>query len=196
MSAQPEPMTVTVQVVTDPRFADEVAAVAAATFPLACPPHSAPANIDAFIRDNLAPADFAEYIDAPESDVLLARTDDDIPVGYALVHHREPTDADVAAVITDRPSSEVSKIYVLPDHHARGRTQSPSRLLMETAIERARARGAASIWLGVNQENARAQRFYAKMGFTRAGVKTFDLNGSVEHDYVLSRPVLSRPLDV
>ncbi len=67
---------------------------------------------------------------------------------------------------------------------------------METAIERARARGAASIWLGVNQENARAQRFYAKMGFTRAGVKTFDLNGSVEHDYVLSRPVLSRPLDV
>ncbi len=103
MSAQPEPMTVTVQVVTDPRFADEVAAVAAATFPLACPPHSAPANIDAFIRDNLAPADFAEYIDAPESDVLLARTDDDIPVATPLCIIANPL------MPTSPPSSPIDR---------------------------------------------------------------------------------------
>ncbi|MGC4932758.1 GNAT family N-acetyltransferase [Gordonia sp. DT30] len=187
MSAQPEPAEVIVDLVTDPADAGLVAALAASTFPLACPPHSHPDDIAGFIRAHLSPENFAGYIAAADSDVLLARTADDTPVGYALVRHREPADPDVAALITDRPSSEVSKVYVLPDHHAKGRTDSPSRLLMGAAIARADNRGAASVWLGVNQENVRAQRFYAKMGFSRAGVKTFDLNGTIEHDYVLVR---------
>ncbi|SKZ70786.1 acetyltransferase [Mycobacteroides abscessus subsp. abscessus] len=58
---------------------------------------------------------------------------------------------------------------------------------MRAAIETARDRGSVLVWLGVNQENVRAQRFYTKMGFERAGVKTFDLNGSIEHDFILTR---------
>lgn len=179
---------VAVEVVTDQRFADDVATIAAATFPLACPAHSRPQDIAAFIERNLSPPNFERHIAAPESDVLLARKmSDGTPIGYALVHHREPTDPDVDALITARPSSEVSKMYVLPAHHAQGCTRPPSRLLMDYAIGRARKRGAALLWLGVNQENVRAQRFYAKMGFTRAGVKTFDLNGNLEHDFVMVR---------
>ena len=59
--------------------------------------------------------------------------------------------------------------------------------LMTTALGISRDRGSVVAWLGVNQHNHRAQRFYTKMGFTRVGEKTFDLNGNVEHDYVLSR---------
>lgn len=176
-----------VDVVVDPSLAADVAEVAAATFPLACPPHSSPDDIAGFINANLAEANFAAYIASDESDVLVARTPDGTTVGYSLVHHRPPSDPDVAAVVVEAPSSELSKMYVLPDHHSRGRTDPPGQLLMRAAIETARDRGSVLVWLGVNQENVRAQRFYAKMGFERAGVKTFDLNGSIENDFILTR---------
>lgn len=178
---------VAVDVVVDHSLAGVVAEVAAATFPLACPPHSSPDDIAGFITTNLAEANFAAYIASDESDVLIARTSDGTTVGYSLVHHRPPTDPDVAAVVVETPSSELSKMYVLPDHHSRGRTDPPAQLLMRAAIETARDRGSVLVWLGVNQENVRAQRFYTKMGFERAGVKTFDLNGSIEHDFILTR---------
>ncbi|WP_442902913.1 MULTISPECIES: GNAT family N-acetyltransferase [Gordonia] len=176
-----------VDVVVDPSLTADVAEVAAATFPLACPPHSSPDDIAGFIKANLAEANFADYIAGNESDVLVARTPDGTTVGYSLVHHRPPSDPDVAAVVGEEPSSELSKMYVLPDHHSRGRTDPPAQLLMRAAIKTARDRGSVLVWLGVNQENVRAQRFYVKMGFERAGVKTFDLNGSIENDFILIR---------
>ncbi|MGV9479236.1 GNAT family N-acetyltransferase [Gordonia aichiensis] len=178
---------VVVDLVTEPLQAPDVAAVAAATFPLACPPHSAPDDVAAYIRTSLGVQSFADYIASEQSDVLVARTEEGAVVGYSLVHHRPPTAPDVAAVITERASSEISKMYVVSEHHARGRTDPPAHLLMGAAIEAARGRGSVLVWLGVNQENVRAQRFYTKMGFRRAGVKTFDLNGSIEHDFILSR---------
>lgn len=196
--AHPAGDSITVDIVTDPASAPEIAGVAAATFPLACPPHARVEDIDGFIRTNLNADRFAGYIGADTSDVLIARDAGDTPgggsrsgtlIGYALVHHAPPTDPDVAAVVTDRPVTEISKLYVEPGHHTAGRAVSPSRRLMEAAIECARARGSVLVWLGVNQENIRAQRFYAKMGFTRAGEKTFRLGGSTEHDFVLTRPV-------
>ena len=45
------------------------------------------------------------------------------------------------------------------------------------------------MWLGVNQNNQRAQRFYAKHGFTVNGTKTFRLGTGIENDYVMVRPV-------
>lgn len=187
--------TLVVEPVHDVALADAVSAVAQETFPLACPPHSSPADIAEHLANNLRPQDFRDYIDDPDADALIARPLPEGPIlGYALVFHRDPTDDDVRAVITRRPVSEVSKMYVLPDHHARGRSQSASRALMTAAIDSARARGRVQVWLGVNQENRRAQRFYAKMGFHRVGVKTFSLNGSIEHDYVLAQDLSSPAL--
>jgi ribosomal protein S18 acetylase RimI-like enzyme len=45
------------------------------------------------------------------------------------------------------------------------------------------------MWLGVNQLNQRAQRFYTKNGFTINGTKTFRLGAGVENDYVMVRPL-------
>jgi len=62
-----------------------------------------------------------------------------------------------------------------------------SAALMAAAIDYATSVGAASMWLGVNQQNERAQRFYGKQGFTVTGTKSFRLGAGVEHDYVLTR---------
>ena len=46
------------------------------------------------------------------------------------------------------------------------------------------ATGARSVWLGVNNENARANRFYEKHGFAIVGDKHFRLGDRMEDDYV------------
>lgn len=159
-----------------------LAAVAATTFPLACPPHTTEAAKAAFIAGNLTPAHFDGYLADPARDLFLAEVDGE-PAGYTMLIAGEPTDPDVAAAITVRPTVELSKCYVLPGHHGAG----IAARLMAVSLDAARDRGAAAIWLGVNQENAKAQRFYEKSGFTRVGTKRFLVGDRWEDDFVLER---------
>ncbi|HEV7418607.1 MAG TPA: GNAT family N-acetyltransferase [Mycobacterium sp.] len=161
-----------------------LADVAARTFPLACPPSVTPDNVAAFIAENLSQARFSEYLADPGRAVLAARDDDRI-VGYAMLIRGVIDDADVQRAVALRPAVELSKMYVLPDGHGAGVSAS----LMAAAMDEARALGAACVWLGVNQENQRAQRFYAKHGFVVSGTKTFRLGEGVENDYVMVRPL-------
>ncbi len=162
----------------------ELAAVAAQTFPLACPPAVSPENVAAFIATHLTAARFAQYVVDPERAVLVARSDVDSRIlGYAMLIRGVPDDPDVQRAVPQRPAVELSKMYVLPDSHGAG----VSAALMQAAIHQAGKFGGAAVWLGVNQENPRAQRFYAKHGFTVGGTKTFTLGSHIESDYVMTR---------
>lgn len=166
-----------------PEDAPELAAVAAQTFPLACPPTSASGDIVAFIDTHLSAERFAEYLDDPDRVVLAARDEGRI-VGYCMLIRGLPEhDTNVQHAVTVRPSVELSKMYVLPDNHGAG----VSAALMDAAVESAVGMAAKSLWLGVNQQNQRAQRFYAKHGFTINGTKTFHLGCLAENDYVMVR---------
>ena len=163
---------------------DELAEVAAATFPLACPPTSPPEDIAAFIAANLTRRRFAGYLGDPSRVVLAARGDGRI-LGYAILVRGVGDDPDVALAVTTRPAVELSKMYVLADRHGAG----VSATLMDTAVRCAAETGARCLWLGVNQKNMRAQRFYAKHGFQVAGTRTFQLGAHTEHDFVMIRPL-------
>ena len=160
----------------------ELADVAARTFPLACPPAVAPENIAAFVAENLSQARFRGYLADPDRTVLVARDDCRI-LGYAMLIRGVSDDEDVQRAVTLRPAVEVSKMYVLPDSHGAG----ASAALMTAAVRAAQSSGARSVWLGVNQQNRRAQRFYTKHGFTVAGTRTFRLGAAVENDFVMMR---------
>ena len=58
---------------------------------------------------------------------------------------------------------------------------------MAATLDAAAATGAIAAWLGVNEENARAIRFYEKHGFAKAGRKRFRLGDRLEQDWVLAR---------
>ncbi|MFD4182075.1 GNAT family N-acetyltransferase [Rhodococcus sp. NPDC058514] len=164
--------------------AAELAAVAAVTFPLACPPSATEADVADFVGAVLSEARFSEYLAAPDRTVLKAVGVDGI-IGYAMLVDGTPDDPDVRAAVSLLPTVEISKLYVLPDRHGDG----VSTALMTAALDHARALGAAGVWLGVNQENARAQRFYAKNGFERVGTKTFLVGEQLHHDFVMQRAV-------
>ena len=60
-------------------------------------------------------------------------------------------------------------------------------MLMAESVRAAADAGAAGMWLGVNEENARAQRFYGKHGFERVGAKRFLVGDRYEDDWVMER---------
>lgn len=160
----------------------DLAGVAATTFPLACPPSVTPENIAAFIAEHLSEDRFREYLADPDRTVLVAREDDRI-VGYVMLIRGVPDDDDVQRAVPLRPAVEMSKLYVLPDSHGLG----VSAALMNAALAEAAEQGAACVWLGVNQQNRRAQRFYTKHGFRVNGTKSFRLGTSIENDFVMVR---------
>ncbi|BBY16437.1 GNAT family N-acetyltransferase [Mycolicibacterium litorale] len=162
----------------------ELAGVAARTFPLACPPSASAENVAAFVAENLSATRFADYLADPDRVVLIARDDTRI-LGYAMLIRGVPDDDDVQQAVSPRPAIELSKMYVLPESHGTG--ASPA--LMTEALTLARDTGYRCVWLGVNQENRRAQRFYAKHGFAVTGTKTFRLGDGVENDFVMVCPL-------
>jgi ribosomal protein S18 acetylase RimI-like enzyme len=172
-----EPLTLGVHLATTESVdADELAAVAARTFPLACPPSTAPENIASFIETNLSPARFAEYLTDPRHAILTARHDGRI-VGYAMLVRGVDDDGS--------PTAELSKLYVSVDFHGAG----VSTALMDAALAAAVEWGVRRVWLGVNQQNQRAQHFYTKSGFTIEGTRTFQLGDRRENDYVMVREI-------
>lgn len=160
-----------------------LADLAAATFPLACPPSVTPAAIAAFVAANLTEERFAEYLEDPAR-VLLVDDAGDRLDGYSMLVHGEPTDPDVAAAVPTRPTAELSKLYVRPDGHGTG----TAALLLHATLDAVRP-VVAGVWLGTNQGNARALRFYEKHGFARVGTRRFLVGGVLESDFVLHTPV-------
>ena len=170
-----------------PPDAEALAKLAAETFPLACPPGTRPEDIASFIREVLSPTKFSDYLADSARVILLARRGSD-PIGYAMLILTVPTDPDVREALTAMPTAELSKFYIRQHAHGRGVAQG----LMHAATRSATESGAAGMWLGVNQENTRAQSFYRRNGFAVVGVKRFTVGVDTHEDFTMER-VLSRP---
>jgi diamine N-acetyltransferase len=164
--------------------ADLLHDLAARTFGLACPPGTSPADIDAFIELHLSRERFAGYLADPARILLIVAHDED-PVGYSMLVTGPIADADVAAVVDASTSIELSKFYLLLDRHGSGAAAA----LMAATLDEAARTGAKSCWLGVNQRNVRAGRFYAKQGFEVVGEKRFRVGSELHHDFVRLRPL-------
>lgn len=156
-----------------------LSAVAAETFPLACPPDATAENIQAFITENLGRDSFERYLADADREVFLAEIDGE-PVGYSMIVFGDPSDPDVSSVVTARPTAELSKLYVRAGHHGAG----VARVLVAACLAAAERRSCASVWLGVNNENAKANRFYEKSGFQQVGIKRFRVGDRWEDDLV------------
>lgn len=167
----------------DPTRLAELADVAARTFPLACPPSVSPPDVADFIAANLSPARFGDYLNDPDHTVLTA-TEAGRIIGYAMIIRGIPH-VDVAGAVIGHPAVELSKMYVLPEAHGIG---VAAELISAARVHAAKPK-AECVWLGVNRQNQRAQRFYTKHGFTITGTKTFRLGTHVEQDYVMVCPV-------
>ena len=177
-----------------PADAAELHDLAARTFGLATPPGTSQSDLEAFIAEHLAQSSFAKYLADPAR-ILLVAEDGGTAVGYSMLVSGPIADPDVAAVVsaaaadagsTASPSPvviELSKFYVSAENHGSG----VAATLMAATLEAAAATGAQVCWLGLNQLNDRAARFYAKNGFEIIGTKRFRVGAGWHEDHVRAR---------
>ena len=158
--------------------------LAARTFSLACPPGTRQSDMDAFVARHLSTERFADYLADPNRILLIAESDG-VPVGYSMLVSGPIADPDVRSVVDDPSSVELSKFYVLLDSHGSGIAGE----LMAATLAAAAATGARTCWLGVNQKNARAAKFYRKHGFDVVGTKRFLVGEQWHDDHVRVRPL-------
>lgn len=159
-------------------------ALAAATFGMACPPGTREEDIAAFIAAHLSEARFGDYLVDPTR-MLFVALEDGPALGYTMLVAGEPHDPDAAGAVTTRPTVELSKIYVRTEQHRTGLAGA----LLAASLQAAAETGARSVWLGVNQRNARANRFYEKQGFRVVGTKRFLVGDEWHDDFVRERRV-------
>lgn len=156
-----------------------LADLAGRTFVLACPPSVTPEAVEAFVAAHLTEAAFEQYLSDPDRTVLVAERDGRL-IGYAMLIAGSPP-GEIAVWLSHSPTQELSKIYLDPGAHGGGAGAG----LMEASLRAAAEAGAAGVWLGTNQENVRALRFYEKSGFAIVGTRRFRVGDRLEDDYVL-----------
>jgi ribosomal protein S18 acetylase RimI-like enzyme len=89
------------------------------------------------------------------------------------------------AGVPQQGSIELWRFYVDKAWHGQG----VAAALMAEAKQRARRRGATTLWLGVWERNARAQAFYRKHGFGKVGSQVFVVGSDPQTDDVLLCPL-------
>ena len=122
---------------------------------------------------------YAELCD-PARTTLVARDADGAWAGFSVLRLR-PAPPEVHG---NHPV-EVERFYVGGPWQGRGLARS----LMEATIARAGANGHEAVWLCVWKHNARARRFYEKMGFAAIGEAVYVFGGEAELDILMARRV-------
>lgn len=137
--------------------------------------YNTPADMDAYMRQQMTVERFAAGIARPGSVWLLAQTPAKV-IGFAALAP-EP----VPACITTPAPVRLNKLYVSAESIGSG----VGAALMRANIAWARNAGHGSIWLGVWERNHRAKAFYERWGFVEVGAEVFRLGDDDQKDLLM-----------
>jgi ribosomal protein S18 acetylase RimI-like enzyme len=110
--------------------------------------------------------EFDEF--TPGAKVLAPRVREHIAHGLSLFLLAGPSHVGVAQLrfreylLTGTPMCYLEELYVVPDRRGEGH----GRMLMETALDLARARGATTMELGTAADDIAARGLYESLGFS------------------------------
>ena len=111
----------------------------------------------------------------------LVRADESNGSNGDLIGYAQLREGEVPGCVTGPGAIELWRFYVLREWHGQGIAQA----LMERVRAEAVARGAATLWLGVWDQNPRAQAFYRKCGFVEVGDHVFLFGTDPQRDLVM-----------
>jgi ribosomal protein S18 acetylase RimI-like enzyme len=157
--------------------ANLLSVLAAATFYEAYFEQDNSENLAGYIIDAFNIPQMETELNDPNATFFIAELNDRA-VGYAKL--REGTTAEG---VEHEKGIEINRIYVL--EKVQGKKVGLS--LIEKCFEAAIEKGFEIIWLGVWEENLKAQRFYAKLGFEKVGKLFFEYGDEVGTNFVLKR---------
>jgi GNAT superfamily N-acetyltransferase len=135
-------------------------------------------DLEAHLEEAFGPAQQAAELADSAWRTLLLEGGGEL-LGYAQLRTHGPVPGTPSMAFT-KPL-EIARFYLAPATHGTG----AARELMEAVLAEAADAGHDGAWLQVWERNARARRFYAKLGFTPVGTTDFRVGSRVYHDLVL-----------
>jgi len=120
-------------------------------------------------------------LEDPMKNMIVARNQKGNIVGFALLTRgtTEPCITNLEGTI------ELQKLYVDPAYHGYG----IGKLLANKLEEMAKDQGFRNIWLGVWEENYKAQKVYEKLGYSVIGDHDFTIGEVVQTDLIMYKRV-------
>ena len=164
-----------------PRDAEAIASLGARTFASSFGWSLPAPDLTAYLATSYSPSAIAKDIVDPNIDVIVACRDDgsDTVIGFVQLTQGsiEPCVADAEGPI------ELQRLYVDEKCHGGGIGRA-----LESEVERiAREKGFKTMWLGVWEENYKAQKAYDKFGFGKVGEHDFVMGTCVQTDWILAK---------
>lgn len=136
-------------------------------------------NMAAYLALAFNPAQQAAELADPRATFLVGEINK-VAVGYAMVRSGEVPQE----VIGEKPI-ELVRLYVSQESLGSG----VGAALMQACLDEAKAQGYKSVWLGVWENNFRAQAFYRKWNFYDVGTHVFQLGDDPQTDILMQRSI-------
>jgi hypothetical protein len=118
-----------------------------------------------------------DQLNNPDSEFYFAMIGDEI-AGYIKINFN-----DAQTDVKDKNALEVERIYVSGDHHGK----KIGKQLLDFAIDIARNKRFAYVWLGVWEHNNKALGFYEHNGFEVFGSHEFLLGSDRQTDLLMKK---------
>ncbi|HEV8428893.1 MAG TPA: GNAT family N-acetyltransferase [Pyrinomonadaceae bacterium] len=138
---------------------------------------NAPENMAAYLAKTFGPEQQRAELTDPQNTFLIAENDG-VAIGYAQLRTGEPP-----VCVSGPKAIELVRLYVSATLQSAG----IGGKLMDACLKEARQRGYQTIWLGVWQQNTRAQAFYKRWDFSIVGEHVFQLGGDPQLDWIMQR---------
>ncbi|KAH6711447.1 acyl-CoA N-acyltransferase [Leptodontidium sp. MPI-SDFR-AT-0119] len=137
------------------------------------------ADLEAYLKSAYSNTAVTADISNPNIDTIVATDSHDHVVGFSQLT-RSTTEPCLAGV---EKTVELQRLYVSEDCHGAG----IGKKLANRVEEMAREQGFVTIWLGVWEENFKAQKVYKKLGYVKVGEHDFKMGDCVQTDWIMSK---------
>ncbi|KAJ6439469.1 protease synthase and sporulation negative regulatory protein PAI 1 [Purpureocillium lavendulum] len=127
------------------------------------------------------PAIAADFSD-PNKTIIVATAAGAAATGSPVVGFAQLTQGSSEPCVENLPATiELQRLYVDSAFHGNG----VGKVLMQEAERIALDKGFKNMWLGVWEENHKAQAVYRKLGYEKVGKHDFDVGGDIQTDEIL-----------
>ncbi|MCK1245703.1 GNAT family N-acetyltransferase [Streptococcus uberis] len=139
--------------------------------------HNTDEQLQEFFEQDYTLEVLGKELKSTENEVYFLRKDGEV-VGYLKVNWGEDqTEQEL------EDSFEIQRIYILNAYQGHGL----GKFLFEFALERAYASGKSWAWLGVWENNLKAQALYRKYGFEKFSEHSFAVGDLVDTDWLMKK---------
>ena len=136
-------------------------------------------NMEKYLNEALSLEKLNEELNNPNS-LFYFIEDNHTPIGYLKLNMGASQ-----TELYDNTALEIERIYVTQAYQGKKVGQQ----LYEKAIQVAKEKEVAYIWLGVWEENHKAIQFYTKNGFTAFDKHVFTLGDEAQTDIMMKLPI-------